>query len=259
MKLENRVAIVIGAGQPIGMTIARTFSEEGASIALVDVAKPGIDELAEDIKQKGGKAIAIKADITDEKQVNEMVDETLKAYGKIDILMNGAGLTGPTVLVEDIVEKEWDAVMAVNLKGPFLCCKAVLKQMVKQGSGNIISLSGTVGKEGMPLRGVLSAAKWGLLGLTQVIAREYGHIGIRANVIVPSGISGPRMQHVFVERGKALGITPEEVEKRFMDNTPLKRFSTPEQVARAILFLVSDDSYNITGEALNFSGGEIMH
>ncbi len=259
MKLENQVAVVVGAGQPICATIARTFSEEGASVALVDIVKPNIDKVAQEIRQSGGKAIAIKADILDEKQVNDMVAETVKEYGKIDILMNGAGFTGPTVRVHEIGEKDWDAILDVNLKGPFLCCKAVLKQMVKQGSGNIVSLSGTAGKEGLPLRGGLSAAKWGLLGLTQVIAKEYGELGIRANVIVPSGIYGPRIKHVFEERGKALGITPEEVEKSFMDRTPLKRFSSPEQVARAILFLVSDDSWNVTGEALNFSGGEIMH
>jgi len=259
MKLENRVAIIIGAGQPIGTTIAHTFVEEGASVALVDIVTPNIDEVAKEINQKGGKAIALKVDITNEKEVNEMVEETVKAFGKVDILMNGAGYTGPTVLVHEIEEKDWDAVFAVNMKGPFLCCKAVLKQMMKQGNGNIVSLSGTAGKEGLPLRGALSGAKWGLLGLTQVIAKEYAQYGIRANVIVPSGIHGPRMKHVFEERGKALGITPEEAEKSFMDRTPLKRFSQPEEVARAILFLASDDSWNVTGEALNFSGGEIMH
>jgi NAD(P)-dependent dehydrogenase (short-subunit alcohol dehydrogenase family) len=259
MKLENQVAIVVGASQVIGATIARTFSEEGANIALVGRVKPELDKVAEDIRRKAGKAIAIVADITDEEQVKNMVDETIKAYGRIDILVNSAGFTGPTCRVDEIDEKDWDAVLDVNLKGPFLCCKMVLKHMIKQHSGNIVNMSGTAGKEGLPLRGALSAAKWGLLGLTQVIAKECGQFNIRANCIVPSGIYGPRMQHVFVERAKVLGTTPEEVERWFMDRTPLRRFSHPEEVARAILFLASDDSCNITGEALNFSGGEIMH
>jgi len=259
MKLENQVAIVVGAAQPIGATIARTFSDEGANIVAVDIVKPQLEEVAQEIRQKGGKAIAIVADVTDEKQVNEMVEETIRTYGKIDILVNGAGFTGPTVRVADIEEKDWDAVLAVNLKAPFLCCKAVLKQMIKQRSGNIISLSGTAGKEGLPLRGALSAAKWGLLGLTQVIAKEAGSFGIRANVIVPSGIHGPRMKYVFEERAKVLGITPEEAEKYFLEPMAIKRFAYPEEVARAVLFLVSNDSCLVTGEALNFSGGAIMH
>jgi len=189
MKLDGQVAIVVGSARGIGAAIARTFSEEGANIVLVDIEKMKhqLDEVAQEINQKGGKAIAVVADATDDAQVNKMVDETISRWGKIDILVNSAGLRGPLVPVQEITEQEWDSVLAVNLKAMFLCCKAVLKVMMKQKSGNIVSISGTAGKEGMALRGSLCAAKWGLLGLTQTIAKEAGPSGIRANIICPGG------------------------------------------------------------------------
>ena len=200
MKLDGQVAIVVGSARGIGAAIARTFSEEGANIVLVDIEKMKhqLDEVAQEINQKGGKAIAVVADATDDAQVNKMVDETISRWGKIDVLVNSAGLRGPLVPVQEITEQEWDSVLAVNLKAMFLCCKAVLKVMMKQKSGNIVSISGTAGKEGMALRGSLCAAKWGLLGLTQTIAKEAGPSGIRANIICPGGsmkrISGPCMR-----------------------------------------------------------------
>jgi len=259
MKLANQAAIVIGAGQGIGRSIALVFSEEGASVALVARTRPKLDEVAQEIRQKGGKAIVIVADVTEEKQVNMMVEETMRTYGRIDILVNCAGFTGPTVRVHEMEAADWDAVLAVNLKAPFLCCKAVLKQMIKQRKGNIISLSGTAGKEGFAFRSAISAAKWGLLGLTQTIAKEAGPYGVRANTIVPGGVHGPRLKYVLEERAKAMGVTPEEVEKGFLNQTPLGRFPNPEEIARACVFLASDDSCLVTGEALNFSGGIIMH
>src|SRR5206468_4362160 len=155
MKLPDQVAIVVGSARGIGAAIARTFSEEGAAIVLVDLEKmnPQLDEVAQEINQKGGKAIAIVADVTDDRQVNQMIDETVRRWGRIDILVNSAGLRGPLVPVQEITEQEWDSVVAVNLKAVFLCCKAVLKVMMKQKSGSIVSISGTAGREGMALRG----------------------------------------------------------------------------------------------------------
>ena len=166
MKLDGQIAIVVGSARGIGETIAHTFAQEGASIVLVDLEKmrPELDGVAQEITRKGGKAMAIVADCTDDRQVNAMVDETLRRWGKIDILVNSAGLRGPLVPVEEISEQEWDLVLDVNLKAVFLCCRAVLKQMIKQKSGSIVSISGTAGKEGMALRGSLCAAKWGLIG-----------------------------------------------------------------------------------------------
>jgi len=261
MKLDSQVAIVVGGARGIGKVIALTFSEEGANIALVDIEpmKSKLDEACQEIRQRGREAMAIVCDATDEKQVNEMVEETLRRWGKIDILVNSAGFRGPSVPVQDIEEHDWDKVIAINLKAPFLCSKAVLKWMIKQRSGNIISISGTAGKEGMPLRGALTAAKWGLLGLTQTMAIEAGPFGIRANTICPGGVADERLRHTMEERAKALRVTAEDVEKGFLEQTPLRKWAYPEEIARAALFLASSEASHTTGEALNVSGGYIMY
>ena len=261
MKLDGQVAIVVGSARGIGAAIAHKFSQEGASIVVVDLEKmkPQLDEVAQEINQKGGKAIAIVADCTDDRQVNKMVDESLRRWGKIDILINSAGLRGPLVPVQDITEQEWDSVLAVNLKAVFLCCRAVLKVMMKQKSGSIVSISGTAGKEGMALRGSLCAAKWGLLGLTQTIAKEAGPCGIRANVICPGGMDEPDLRVMYAERAKGLRMEFSQLEKSVLELTPLRKYAKHDEVAKAALFLASSDSSHTTGESLNVSGGRLMN
>jgi len=260
MKLDNQVAIVVGSARGIGEAIAHTFSREGARIVLVDLEKmkPQLDGVAQAITQKGGQAIAIPADCTDDAQVNRMVDETVRRWGKIDVLVNSAGLRGPLVPVQEISEQEWDTVLAVNLKAVFLCCRAVLRVMLQQNSGSIVSISGTAGKEGMALRGSLCAAKWGLLGLTQTIAKEAGPYGIRANVICPGGMDEPDLRAMYAERAKGLGMEFSELEKSVLELTPLRKYATHDEVAKAALFLASSDSSHTTGESLNVSGGRLM-
>ncbi len=261
MKLDHQVAIVVGSARGIGAAIARTFSREGAIIVLVDLErmKPQLEEVAREISQKGGQAVAIFADCTDEHQVNQMAEQTVRRWGKIDILVNTAGLRGPLVPVQEITEQQWDSVLAVNLKAVFLCCKAVLKVMMTQKSGSIVTISGTAGKEGMALRGSLCAAKWGLMGLTQTIAKEAGPHGIRANVICPGGMDEPDLREMYAERAKGLGMEFSELEKQVLELTPLRKYATHDEVARAALFLASSDSSHTTGEALNVSGGRLMN
>jgi NAD(P)-dependent dehydrogenase (short-subunit alcohol dehydrogenase family) len=261
MKLDGEVAIIVGGARGIGEAISYAFAQEGASLALVDLEKmkPQLDDVAQAINQKSGKAVAIVADCTDDRQVNHMVDETVRRWGKIDILINSAGLRGPLVAVQEISEQEWDSVLAVNLKAVFLCCKAVLKVMMKQKSGSIVSISGTAGKEGMALRGSLCAAKWGLLGLTQTIAKEAGPYGIRANVICPGGMDEPDLRAMYAERAKGLGMEFSELEKSVLELTPLRKYAKHDEVAKAALFLASSDSSHTTGESLNVSGGRLMN
>ena len=261
MKLVGQVAIVVGSARGIGATIAHTFAGEGASIVLVDLEpmKAQLDEVAREITQENGKAIAVVADCTDDGQVNRMIDDTLRRWGKVDILVNSAGLRGPLVPVQEITEQEWDRVLAVNLKAVFLCCRAVLQQMIKQKSGSIVSISGTAGKEGMALRGSLCAAKWGLLGLTQTIAKEAGPYGIRANVICPGGMDEPDLRVMYAERAKGLGMEFSDLEKSVLELTPLRKYAKHDEVAKAALFLASSDSSHTTGESLNVSGGRLMN
>jgi 3-oxoacyl-[acyl-carrier protein] reductase len=260
MKLDGQVAIIVGGARGIGEAIAHTFSQEGASIVLVDLEKmkPQVNGVAQGINEHGGKAVAITADCSDDRQVDAMVDETVARFGKIDVLVNSAGFRGPLVPVQDITEREWDDVLLYNLKLVFLCCRAVLKQMMKQKSGSIVSISGTAGREGMALRGSLCAAKWGLVGLTQTIAKEAGPYGIRANVICPGGMDEPDLREMYAERAKGLGMEFSQLEKQVLELTPLRKYAKHEEVAKAALFLASSDSSHTTGESLNVSGGRLM-
>ena len=261
MKLADQVAIVVGGARGIGAAIAHTFAREGARIVLVDLEnmKSELDHVAEEIARTGGQARALSADCTDDRQVNFVVDETLKRWGRIDILINSAGLRGPLVPVQEISQPQWNAVLAVNLTAVFLCCRAVLKVMIRQKSGSIVSISGTAGKEGMALRGALCAAKWGLLGLTQTIAKEAGPHGVRANVICPGGMDEPDLRVMYAERAKGLGMEFSALEKSVLELTPLRKYAQHNEVAQAALFLASSDSSHTTGEALNVSGGRIMN
>jgi len=260
MKLYHQVALIVGSGRGIGESIARTFSKEGATVALVDLEKmkPELDAIALEINRQGGKAIALTADCSDDRRVNALVDETVRRFGRIDVLINSAGFRGPLVPVTDISEKEFDDVILYNLKLVFLCCRAVLKQMMKQKSGSIVSICGTAGREGMALRGSLCAAKWGVIGLTQTIAKEAGPHGIRANVICPGGMDEPDLRAMYAERAKGLGMKFEELERQVLELTPLRKYAKHDEVAKAALFLASSDSSHTTGESLNVSGGRLM-
>lgn len=260
MKLAGQVAIVVGSARGIGEAIAHMFSQEGAMIVLVDLErmKPQLDGVADAINRQGGKAVAITADCSDDRQVNELVDEIVRRFGKVDVLVNSAGFRGPLVPVHEISDKEWDDVLLYNLKLVFLCCRAVLKQMIKQKSGSIVSISGTAGREGMALRGSLCAAKWGLVGLTQTIAKEAGPYGIRANVICPGGMDEPDLREMYAERAKGLGMEFSQLERQVLELTPLRKYARHDEVAKAALFLASSDSSHTTGESLNVSGGRLM-
>jgi NAD(P)-dependent dehydrogenase (short-subunit alcohol dehydrogenase family) len=260
MKLAGQVAIIVGSARGIGEAIAHTFSEEGATLVLVDLekAKPQLEGVAQEINEEGGSAIAVLGDVTDDAQVVKIINDTVARYAKIDILVNSAGLRGPLVPVQDITEEEWDLVLSVNLKAIFLCCRAVLKVMLKQKSGSIVSISGTAGKEGMALRGSLCAAKWGLMGLTQTIAKESGPYGIRANIVCPGGMDEPDLRVMYAERAKGLGMEFSQLEKSILELTPLRKYAKHDEVAKAALFLASSDSSHTTGESLNVSGGRLM-
>jgi NAD(P)-dependent dehydrogenase (short-subunit alcohol dehydrogenase family) len=260
MKLDGQVALIVGGARGIGEAIARTFAQEGATLVLVDLEKmkPQLDAIAEAIEQHGGTAVATTADCSDDQQVNALVDESVRRFGRIDVLVNSAGFRGPLVPVTEISEKEFDDVILYNLKLVFLCCRAVLKQMVKQKSGSIVSISGTAGREGMAMRGSLCAAKWGVTGLTQTIAKEFGPYGIRANLICPGGMDEPDLREMYAQRAKNLGMSVEAHEAQILALTPLRKYAKHDEVAKAALFLASSDSSHTTGESLNVSGGRLM-
>lgn len=247
MKLKDRVAIVTGAARGIGKAIAWTFAREGASVALVDVEKPGVETLQKEIGRKGGQAIAVPCDVSKASEVKQMVDQVERVYGRIDILVNNAGIIRRGT-IETVTEEDWDRVIEVNLKGPFNCSKAVVEIMKRQGYGKIVNVSSIAGKMG----DITSApgygpSKAGLDALTKTLARQLAPYGINVNGVAPHAIETEMSAEWSPEKRKAI-----------VDAIPLKRLGKPEDVAEAVVFLASEQASFITGEILDVNGGALM-
>ena len=247
MLLNNSVAIVTGGSRGIGRAIALELARAGAKV-VVNYAGHGekAEETLSLIQEVGGEALAVQADVSQVEDVERLIQTTLKTYGKIDILVNNAGITRDTLLLR-MNETDWDAVLDTNLKGVFLCTKAVSKSMMKQRSGVIINISSVVGITGNAGQANYSAAKAGIIGFTKSIARELGSRGIRVNAVAPGYIS--------TDMTESLG---EEVREQVMTQIPLGRMGQPEDIARTVVFLASPAASYITGQTLAVDGGMAM-
>ncbi len=254
MRLEGRVAIVTGVGHPrgIGRGIARVFAREGASLVLADIDGEGAEAIAQEVWAMDRRAIAVKVDVTKEDEVKAMVDAALKEYGRIDILVNNAGVSRHKEVLE-ISAEEWDWMLAVNLKGPFLCTKAVLPTMIQQRYGRVLFTASMLGHCGAgPHRGAhYAASKAGIMGLAKTVARQMAQYGITSNAVAPG--------YVDTDLARAWE-TPEETARRRSSEgqsaqVPLGRLGAPQDVAEAMAFLASDGASYITGEVLDVNGG----
>lgn len=255
MKLQNHCAIVTGAGRGIGKEIALALAREGADLVLASRDKDALDRVAHEIRDLRRRAIVVRTDVSDESQVAGMTDIATGEFKRIDILVNNAGLVGPTTPLAKLSREDWDNVIAVNLTGAFLCSRAVIPQMMAQGSGCIINIASIAGKLAYALRSPYAVSKWGMLGLSRTLAQELGPHNIRVNAICPGPTAGDRMQGVIAGRAKELGRPQEEVERTYLEGTALKRMVDPAHVAAAVVFLASKEGSSITGEAIDISCG----
>lgn len=246
-KLAGKTAIITGASRGIGAEIARKFAAEGAKVV---VNYSGSQEKAEavvaDIQANGGEAIAVKANVSDSESVKAMVDETMKTFGSVDILVNNAGITRDNLMMR-MKDDEWDDVINTNLKGVFVCTKAVTRQMMKQRAGRIVNIASIVGVMGNAGQANYVASKAGVIGLTKTTARELASRGITANAVAPGFITTDMTDQLN-----------EEVQKAMLGQIPLSRFGAPEDVAKAALFLASEDASYMTGQTLHLDGGMVM-
>ncbi len=257
MKLENRKAIVTGAAKGMGAAITRTLAREGADILLTARDTAALDEVAGEVRALGREAHVVACDVTDEAQVKAMVEAALAAFsGRIDILVNVAGVTGPIETpVQDIAVEDFDMVITANIRGTFLPIKHVMPTMIAQRSGKIVNIGGTSGLRGYPMRTSYSASKWAVRGMTRTVALEAGAHNINVNVVCPGIVETPRMHKLCEEKARVRGWTFEQVYEEYVQDMALRRVTTPEDVAGAVLFLASDDSRNITGQELAVDGG----
>jgi len=256
MKLKDRVAIITGGGTGIGKAISRAFANEGVVVVVAARTLPRLEEIAEEIRDKGGKAKAIQTDISDHEQVKRMVSQVIKEFGKIDILVNNAARgTYNNADVADMKLDEWHDSLAINLTGTMLCCKEVLKTMIPRRSGNIINISSVAGLSGVPRESPYTASKWGVIGFTETLAIEAGKFGIRVNCISPGATRTSEFDDWINTSAKEAGTTYEAIMTKLADNNALKRIAEPEEIAACVVFLASDDSSAIDGHNLVASCG----
>ena len=244
---ETNVAFITGASRGIGYAIASALAKNGIDIAGIDV---NIDELQSSMKtireSSGRSALAIRADVGDYASIESAVEEVNKTLGKISILVNNAGITRDNIILR-MKDNDWDDVIRINLTGTFNCTRAVIKGMVKNRYGRIISIASIVGLMGNVGQANYAASKAGIIGFTKSVAREYANRSITANAIAPG----------FIETDMTKKL-PEEVTKALLSQIPMGRLGTPEDVANAVKFLASDEAEYITGQVINVNGGMYM-
>ncbi len=247
MLLDGRHALVTGASRGIGRAIALHLAAEGAAVALNFAGNVAAAEaVRKEIEGAGGKAILVPADVADETAATEMVEKTIDAFGAIDILVNNAGITRDGLLLR-MKEEDWDAVLNTNLKGVFHCSKAAAKFMMKKRYGRIVNMASVVGLVGNSCQANYAAAKAGVIGFTKALAKELAGRGITVNAIAPGFI-----------RSDMTDVLPDTVKETMLAGIPLGRAGEPEDVAKAALFLASDQAAYITGQVLTVDGGMVM-
>jgi len=258
VKLHDRVAIVTGAAKGMGGAICTRLAREGAHVVAAARDAAPLAALVDRLRglEHGGRHLAVPTDVTAEAQVANLVDRTRSEFGRIDVLVNAAGVTGPVETPLYAVDPAaWDHVLAVNLKGTFLCCRAVVPVMIAQRSGKIINIAGTSGLRGYRYRAPYSASKWAVRGLTRTLALEVGPFNINVNAICPGVVEGGRMTGIIAEKARVRGTTERDVFDEYVGEMALRRFSTDDDVAHAVAFLASDESRQITGHDLVVDGG----
>jgi ketoreductase len=257
--LEGRTALVTGAGRGIGRAVALGLAREGAAVVLVARTDAQLEEVAAEVHSAGGTATTFVADLADSERVEAVAGAALSRHGRVDILVNNAGgnLIGA---IDEMSPPDWWNQVEVNLRAPYLLCRRLVPTMVERRWGRVVNVASRLGKIGAPMATSYCSAKHALIGFTRSLALEVAESGVTVNAICPGHVDTDLMARVFEQRGRFWGVSTEAARERMIaTNIPQKRLLTPEDIVSAVLFLISDGAARITGEAMNVSGGSVMH
>jgi meso-butanediol dehydrogenase/(S,S)-butanediol dehydrogenase/diacetyl reductase len=265
MLLANKIVGVTGAGTGIGKAACLGLAAEGARVAVTDMNVESARQVAEELKAAGHEALALKLDVTDAARVQQVVSEIVARWGRIDVWCNNAGVSSMRPFLE-LTEEDWDFNMDVNARGVFLCSQAVVRQMLRQAPdpqsglrGKIVNTASMAGKRGnAPFLAHYVASKFAVVGLTQAMAGEFAAQGITVNAVCPGYVRTSMQEREAQWEANLRGISPDEVRRLYVNDTPLRRLETPDDVAGSIIFLASPASDFVTGEAINVNGGSFM-
>jgi NAD(P)-dependent dehydrogenase (short-subunit alcohol dehydrogenase family) len=256
MKLKDKIAIITGGAKGMGKEFSRAFAGEGAHVIVCARTLSVLEEIASEIKGMGRQSLAVAMDVTDERSVEAAVKQAVNKFGRIDILANTAGTIGPIETMGiNVSAEDFESVWKTNTLGTFLTNKAVLKVMIPQRSGVIVNIAGTSGLRGYRMRVAYSSSKWGVIGITKTLSLEVGQYNIRINAICPGATLGERMSTIVREKARVRGVSVKEVENEYAQDMALKRWLKPTELAAAAVFLASDDSSAMTGQAVAVDGG----
>ena len=258
MRFADRVVVVTGAGYGIGRGIAEAFAREGAHVVISGRSTDKLAQVSEALGSGPAKPLVVPADVRLEADVERLISTTTQNFGRLDVLVNNAGIAGPTALARDVSIADWEETLRVNLTGAFLCARRASAVMIEARRGSIVNISSVAGRMGYPLRTPYASSKWGMIGLSHSLAAELGLFNVRVNAVLPGSTEGERIERVIAARSATEGRTPEEIRQWFTKDIPLQRMVTAAEVANAVLFLASDDASGITGQAFSVCGGFTM-